>query len=99
MSGKPWEVYVYDSLVEPLGMSHTQTLGYNMSQMPDAARPYSNAFYDSLQLLPYDLVDNLAPAGSMVSCVSDIAHWLQMQLDSGRYEGKQVLPWAVVKHT
>ncbi|HNP22830.1 MAG TPA: serine hydrolase [Panacibacter sp.] len=99
VSGKPWEVYVYDSLVEPLGMSHTQTLGYNMSQMPDAARPYSNAFYDSLQLLPYDLVDNLAPAGSMVSCVSDIAHWLQMQLDSGRYEGKQVLPWAVVKRT
>ena len=39
VSGKPWEVYVCDSLVEPLGMSHTQTLGYNMSQMPDAARP------------------------------------------------------------
>ena len=50
-------------------------------------------------LLPYDNVDNLAAAGSIVSSVKDISKWLLMQLDSGRYNGKQILPWAVLQRT
>lgn len=99
VSGMPWEVYVYDSIVEPLGMTNTHTLGYGMEQMPDAAKPYTNTFSKNLVELPYDHIDNLAPAGSMVSCVKDISHWLLMQIDSGRYEGKQILPWAVLQTT
>jgi CubicO group peptidase (beta-lactamase class C family) len=95
----PWEVYVYDSIVEPLGMSNTHTLGYGMGEMPDASRPYTNTFSKDLVEMPYDQVDNLGPAGSMVSCVNDLSHWLMMQLDSGRYNGKQILPWAVVQRT
>lgn len=99
VSGKPWEVYVYDSLIMPLGMTHTHTLSYGMQQMPNVATPYSNSFADNLYALPYDNIDNLAPAGSMVSCVSDIAHWLLMQLDSGKYSGKTIVPWPVVQKT
>ncbi|HRI20935.1 MAG TPA: serine hydrolase [Panacibacter sp.] len=99
VSKMPWEVYVYDSIVEPLGMTNTHTLGYGMGRMPNAAKPYSNSFSNELLSLPYDNVDNLAPAGSMVSNVKDISHWLLMQLDSGRYNGKQVLPWQVLKRT
>jgi CubicO group peptidase (beta-lactamase class C family) len=99
VTGKPWEVYVYDSIVEPLQMTHTHTLGQGMSQMPDAATPYSNTFSAALQQLPYDNVDNLAPAGSIVSCVNDLTHWLLMQLDSGRYNGKQIIEWPVLQKT
>jgi hypothetical protein len=35
----------------------------------------------------------------MVSNVKDMAKWLTMQLDSGRFEGKRVLPWAVLQKT
>ncbi|TKK64913.1 serine hydrolase [Ilyomonas limi] len=99
VTGKPWEVYVYDSIVEPLQMTHTHTLGQGMSQMPDAATPYTNTFSQVLKPLPYDNVDNLAPAGSMVSCVNDLKNWLLMQLDSGRYNGKQILKWPVLQKT
>ena len=99
VTGKPWEVYVYDSIILPLGMKNTHTLGMGMDQMPDAAKPYSNSFSEELAKLPYDLIDNLAPAGSMVSCVKDLTHWLMLQLDSGRYEGKQILPWKVLQRT
>src|SRR5204862_7623473 len=68
VSRMPWEVYIYDSIVEPLGMTSTHTLGRNMEEMPDAATPYSNTFSKDVVALPYDNVDNLAPAGSMVSC-------------------------------
>lgn len=99
VTGKPWEVYVYDSLIQPLGMSHTHTLGYSMDRMPNAATPYTTAFTGKLTAIPYDQVDNLAPAGSLVSCVADLSKWLTMQLDSGRYQGKQIVPWEVLRTT
>ena len=99
VTGKPWEVYVYDSIVAPLAMINTHTLGAGMINMPGAATPYTTAFTNTLTKLPYDNVDNFAPAGSIVSCVKDLTHWIKMQLDSGRYDGKQILPWNVVQKT
>lgn len=99
VSGKPWEVYVYDNIIAPLNMTSTHALGTNMEQMPNAARPYSNSFTENLELLPYDNIDNMAPAGAIVSSVNDISKWLMMQLDSGKYNGKQIIPWAAVRRT
>jgi CubicO group peptidase (beta-lactamase class C family) len=99
VSGKPWEVYVYDSLLMPIGMKNTHTLTTGIEQRPNVAKPYTTAFSGALQQLPYDQVDNLGPAGSMVSNVKDMAKWLMVQLDSGRYEGKRVLPWQVIRRT
>ena len=99
VTGKPWEVYVYDSLVAPLGMTQTHTLGSNMQAMNNASKPYTTSFTGNLSELPYDRVDNLAPAGSIVSCVSDVSKWLLMQLDSGRYQGKRIFPWEVIRKT
>lgn len=96
---QPWEVYVYDSIVIPLGMTNTHMLTTGLSQRSNTARPYTTSFTGKLQELPYDQVDNLGPAGSMVSNVKDLSHWLQMQLDSGRYAGKQILPWPVIQTT
>ncbi len=99
VSGKPWEVYVYDSILMPLQMNNTHMLGAGMSQRPNVSKPYTNQYTGQLYELPYDKVDNLGPAGSIVSNVKDMTHWLMMQLDSGRYNGKQVLPWEVIKKT
>ncbi|MEP6466587.1 MAG: serine hydrolase [Parafilimonas sp.] len=99
VTGKPWEVYVYDSIIEPLGMTNTHTLGNNMDQMPDVARPYTNSFTKDLKLLRYDNVDNLAPAAGIVSNVNDISKWLLMQLDSGKANGKQIIPWPAIQRT
>jgi len=99
VSGKPWEVYIYDSIFIPLGMSSSSPLGYNMQEMPNAAAPYTTAFTGKLTRLPYDHIDNLGPAGSIVSNVKDVSKWLMMQLDSGRYNGKQVIAWPVLQKT
>ena len=99
VSGKPWEVYIYDSLIAPLQMTHTQVLSGNASMYKNIAAPYTTLYTGSLQKLPYDMIDNIAPAGSIVSCVNDMAHWLQMQLDTGRYNGQQIVPKQVVLKT
>ena len=73
VTGKPWEVYVYDSLLMPLGMKNTHTLVTGMNQRPNVAKPYTTAFTGKITELPYDQVDNLGPAGSMVSSVHDLS--------------------------
>jgi hypothetical protein len=49
--------------------------------------------------LPYPMIDNLAPAGSISSNVKDMSHWLIAQLDNGKYEGKQVIPSEAILKT
>ena len=96
---KSWEEYVQDSILKPIGMSNTYMLTEGMAQRENVSKPYTNQFTGKLTELPYDQVDNLGPAGSMVSNVKDVSKWLLTQLDSGRFEGKQILPWPVVRKT
>jgi CubicO group peptidase (beta-lactamase class C family) len=49
--------------------------------------------------VPLDQWDNLGPAAALISNVSDLSHWLMCQLDSGRYEGRRVLPFEVMLRT
>lgn len=99
VTGKPWAVYIYDSIFLPLGMDNTHALGLNMGEMDNASKPYTNLYTGEITELPYDRIDNLAPAGSIVSNVKDMAKWLTMQLDSGRYNGKQIIPWRAIQRT
>lgn len=101
VTGQSWEQYVETNIVKPLGMTNTFMLTTGAENRPNMARPYTTNFtLDGKPIrLPYDSVDNLAPAGSMVSCVKDVSKWLLMQLDSGRFEGKRVLPWSVLQKT
>ena len=96
--GETWESWVQQRLLAPLGMRHTYPLTSQARLKGDLAQPYSDAF-GPLAQLPLDDLDNLAAAGGLVSCTNDLAHWLQFQLDSGRYQGQRVLPWATLRRT
>ncbi|SDE20772.1 CubicO group peptidase, beta-lactamase class C family [Mucilaginibacter pineti] len=99
VTGKPWETYIQDVFLTPLGMDNTYPLSTGIAARKNVAKPYSNTFTGKLIELPYDQVDNLAPAGSIVSCVKDVAKWLTMQLDSGKYNGKQIVAWQALQKT
>lgn len=99
VSKKPWEIYVYDSILVPMGMSNTYTLTQGYGERNNIAKPYTNAYTGNLTLMPFDNIDNIGAAGSIVSNVKDLSKWLIMQLDSGRLEGKRILPWEVLQKT
>ncbi|MEI6948256.1 serine hydrolase [Paraflavisolibacter sp. H34] len=99
VTGRSWEDFVRDSLLRPLEMNQTLVLSTGVAQQPNVAVPYTTSFTGTLQQVPYDNWNNLAPAASITSNVSDLAHWLQFQLDSGRYQGRPVLPWSVLQKT
>lgn len=98
VSGQTWEDYVQERILTPLGMTNTYMQTAGLGNRKNVASPHNNLF-GSLTSLPFDRIDNMGPATSMVSNVKDISRWLKLQLDSGRFEGKRILPWLVLQKT
>ncbi len=99
VTGRQWENFVHDTLIAPLEMNSTMVLSTGIADKSNAALPYTTSYTGTLRRVPFDNWNNLAPAASIISNVHDLSHWLLMQLDSGRYNGKQVLPFAVLQKT
>jgi CubicO group peptidase (beta-lactamase class C family) len=98
VTGQTWESYVQQNILTPLGMTNTYMNTEGLANRLNVAAPHNN-LYSSITKIPFDNVDNLGPATSMVSNVKDLTKWLMFQLDSGRFEGKQIIPWQVLQKT
>jgi CubicO group peptidase (beta-lactamase class C family) len=98
VTGQTWEKYVEENILTPLGMDNTYMITAGLAERKNVAFPHNN-LYSSITKIPFDNVDNLGPATSMVSNVKDLSKWLLLQLDSGKYYGKQILPWQVLQKT
>lgn len=94
-----WSEYIQKEFLKPLGMTRSKAVTAGFKNESNIAYPYSTCCNAEGALIevPFDNLDNIGPAGGMVSSVHDMARWLQMHLDSGRYEGKQILPWKAIE--
>ncbi len=101
LSGKPWEQFVRDRILAPLGMTSTTFTIADMLKNPEPGVPYTER-RDSMELysIPYysDAI-GVAPAGAINSSIVDMSRWLIALMNDGQLEGKQVLPKAVIKQT
>ena len=100
-SGKTWEQYVRQNIFEPLDMTTTTYTISDMLKQPDHGVPYREK-RDSFELYPipyYEDTEGVAPAGAIISNVSELSHWLVALMNDGKYNGKQVLPPEVLKAT
>jgi CubicO group peptidase (beta-lactamase class C family) len=86
VSGKSWDAFVEEHLFTALGMSHSSTTLAQLLSAGSYAQPH-------LKNKPIAVVsmDNLGPAGSINSTIDDLLHWLQMWIEEGKWQGKQVL--------
>lgn len=99
VTGRAWEDFINDSIIKPLQMNNTYVLGTGMEKKANAAKPYTTSYSGTLKEVPYDNWNNLAPSASIVSSVNDLSHWLRFQLDSGKYAGKQIIPFKTLLKT
>ncbi|MBV9880472.1 MAG: serine hydrolase, partial [Gemmatirosa sp.] len=85
-AGTTWERLVTERIFGPLGMRETYP---GVRGVPnDAERATPHAVVDGrLQVVPVDTTDEVAPAGGILTSVSDLARWMTVQLDSGRVRG------------
>jgi CubicO group peptidase (beta-lactamase class C family) len=80
--GKSWDEFVQDRIFTALGMNNSFVNTAALKSGKDVAIPH-NDLSGKLQPLPQEDVDNNAPAGSIVSCVADLAKWMNLQLGAG----------------
>lgn len=101
LSGKPWEDFVRQNIFQPLGMNNTVFTVKEMVRQDDHAEPF-NEKRDTTLLYRIPIYEDQAavgPAGSIISNVNDMSHWLIALMNDGMYDGKQVIPPAVIKAT
>lgn len=98
ISHESWESNIQNRIFNPLQMNRSRAISTEMPLQKNIAAPHTLVL-NTLKLLPFPEIDNLAPAGSISSSVSDISHWLICQLDSGRYNGNLVIPFSVIQET
>jgi CubicO group peptidase (beta-lactamase class C family) len=83
VTGTTWEAFVRQRILAPLGMMDTRT-GVADLRPGDRFATAHGALGGILQIVPLDTMDNIGPAGALISSVIDLARWVLVQLDSGR---------------
>ena len=101
-AGKPWQDVLDERIFEPLGMAGTTAYASEAaSSGRSVAQPYSGFGEDGRAELVYlAKQDNtMQAAGGMYTTAADAARWLEVQLNAGRLDGRQVFPAAVIRET
>jgi len=77
VTGKTWETLVQEEIFTPLGMTNSQT---DHAETQDFSLPYARE-NEEVKEIPFRGIANVGPAGSIESSVSDMARWIEYQLN------------------
>lgn len=97
-TGQTWAQYLTENIFKPLGMNNTLALSKDAPTAKNIAVPHTT-LGGPLRKIPYGRIDAMAPAGAISSSVSDMTKWVTMLLDTGKFEGKQIVPQDAIFET
>jgi len=97
LTGRSWESCITHQLFEPLGMIRSNTNISALKADKDASLPYGISESGQLQLLDYFDIAAMSPAGSINSSVNEMAAWVSMWINGGKYNGEDILPAGYVE--
>ena len=98
VSGLSWSDYLKEKIFKPLSMDRTVALSVEFAKSENVAKPHT-LVNETVLVLPFENIDNMAPCGSIGSSISDMSHWIIAQLDSGKYGGEEKIPFKVIQRT
>lgn len=84
ISGSTWEDFIEERIMAPLGMEHSAASYNRIRDRSNIAAPHSTETGEVIKVSHYSL-DLTNPAGGICACVSDLAKWMQVQLNGGKY--------------
>ena len=87
VTGRSWDEFVETEFFGPLGMERSVTSVDSLPHRTNVATPHGER--DSrIVTYPWYSWDNVGPAASIISSVSEMALWLRLQLDRGTWGGR-----------
>lgn len=100
-TGKTWEEYVKENIFTPLEMNSTIFSIAEMQKSNDHGVPY-NEKRDTTLLYKIPLKEDgasVGPAGSIITSLDDLSHWVIALMNEGKYKNKDVIPESIIDET
>src|SRR5664279_3241029 len=96
ISGKSWEDNIREKIFTPLGMNNSDVSLGEWTKSSDESFGY-DVMKDSIikKQDHYDIAA-MSPAGSINSCVNDMAKWVSLWIYGGKLNGKEIIPSSYV---
>jgi len=98
VTGQSWADFITERIFKPLGMNNSLALSKDIKAAANKAAAHT-VVMGELKRIPYGNIDNLAPAGSISSSANDMSKWVTMLLNSGKLEGKEIVPASAIGQT
>ncbi|RZA01071.1 MAG: serine hydrolase [Sphingobacteriaceae bacterium] len=98
VTGRPWYIYLKESLFIPLGMNNTLPLSQELPLVLNRTVPHT-IVEGRLTPIPYPQLDNLAAGLSISSTMGDMSKWMMALLNNGKVGARQVIPEIAIKTT
>lgn len=98
--GENWRDVVADEVLEPLGM--TRTTGYVSEARRrgwELAMPYEHLGDGAVEQPYYKSDETMHAAGGLLTTASDLARWVEANLNDGRLDGRQALPADAIRES
>ncbi len=93
LSGKSWETLIKEQLFTPLNMTSSNTSMNDHIKAGDYSFGYTESD-GKIKKMPFMNIDGIGPAGSINSNAKDMANWVMMWINGGKFNGKEILPAA-----
>ena len=90
IAGTIWEEFIQQRIFAPLEMKESNFSVEDSKKAPDFALPYTEK-KDEIKEIPFRNIDNIGPAGSINSNVTDMANWILLNLNKGKWDDKQII--------
>ncbi len=98
ITGLSWDEFITGRIFKPLKMLDSNTTIRDLKGQNNVATPHQER-RGKVKTAPYYSVDSIAPAGSINSTANDMAKWCRLQINSGKYAGKQIVDEAIINET
>lgn len=98
--GVSWEEFIQEYFFDPLEMTSANFSVGDMQESEFFAKPYTyNWEEEEIIAMDFRNIDAIGPAGSINASVEEMLHWVHMQLNGGKFQGKEIISQASLMET
>ncbi len=91
LAGMSWEEFVQLRIFQPLGMTNSFFDIDKAKELPNCSHPYLERKDEVKETPFYAAQGAVAPAGAIVSCISDMSHWALLHANKGKIGEMQLI--------
>ncbi|MFT3740538.1 MAG: serine hydrolase [Breznakibacter sp.] len=91
ISQKSWDDLIEEKLLKPLKMDNSNSSIHEMTKQADFSYPYG-IYKGKIEKLLFQIPNNDKPGAAINSSANDMANWIKMWLNYGKYDENEILP-------